>query len=40
MSIRIDRERMLAFGGIRIEDNVLVGEDGDQVLTAGIPVPS
>jgi Xaa-Pro aminopeptidase len=30
-------ERMLGFGGIRLEENVLVTEDGPDVLTAGIP---
>jgi Xaa-Pro aminopeptidase len=30
-------DKMMGFGGIRIEDNVLVTQDGFEVLTANIP---
>lgn len=33
-------ERMLTFGGIRIERNVLVTDDDPEILTTGIPIAS
>jgi Xaa-Pro aminopeptidase len=31
-------DRLLGFGGIRIEDNLLITEDGHEILTADVPV--
>jgi Xaa-Pro aminopeptidase len=37
--VRWDRaDAMLAFGGIRIENNVLISDDGPEILTADIPI--
>ncbi len=32
-------ERMLGFGGVRIENDVLVTSDGPNVLTSDVPLP-
>ena len=29
---------MLDFGGIRIEDNVLIADDGHEVITGDVPI--
>jgi Xaa-Pro aminopeptidase len=33
---RVDRLR--GFGGVRLEQNVLIGDDGCEVLTAAVPL--
>lgn len=32
-------DRMLGFGGIRIEDDILVTEAGHEILTQDVPLP-
>jgi Xaa-Pro aminopeptidase len=37
-SVRWDRvDELRGFGGVRIEDNVLIRDDGNEVLTRAIP---
>ena len=31
-------DQMRGFGGVRLEQNVLIGDDGCEVLTAAIPL--
>jgi hypothetical protein len=33
------RSQLHGFGGVRLEQNVLIGDDGCDVLTAAIPLP-
>ncbi len=38
--VRWDRvEQLQGFGGVRLEQDVLIGNDGCEVLTAAIPLP-
>jgi hypothetical protein len=42
LSDAVDWDRvdaMLDFGGIRLEENVLITEDGCEVLTSDVPLP-
>ena len=37
--VRWDRaDALFSFGGIRIENNVLIGDEGPEILTADIPI--
>jgi Xaa-Pro aminopeptidase len=31
-------DKMLGFGGIRLEDNILITDDGREVMTSGVPL--